>query len=203
MVSTKASGKFWTVAAAVVRNSDFAGLPSSASGNGVLILGYGWSDFYLAWMPLGVGGTRVQDTRYYKATEPGQFAWDANVDDATGLFGVPNLADPNHISMAWLEGPRRWILLYGRPEIGTQKGYVVARIGTTPWDWSAEVPIIAADRTVDLYSMVNPGSWPYGPYVLKRFTEWNAATQELGIYYLISLSTGYQIHVMYTRLKID
>ena len=51
--------------------------------------------------------------------------------------------------------------------------------------------------------MVKPGTWPYGPYILNRFTEWNGTTRELGIYYLISLSTGYQMHLMYTRIQID
>jgi hypothetical protein len=204
MVSTKASGKFWTVASAVVRNSDFPGLPSSQSGDGLVILGYGWSDFYLAWMPLGGPRLRVQDTLYCTITGPEQtIGWDPNVDHASGLFGVANLADPNHISMAWLEGPRRWILLYGRPEKDGRKGYVVARIGATPWNWSEEIPIISPERAGELYGMVNPGSWPYGPYILKRFTEWNAAAGELGIYYLISLSIGYQVHLMYTRLNLD
>jgi hypothetical protein len=62
MVSTKASGKFWTVASSVVRNSDFPGLPASESGDGLVILGYGFSDFYLAWIPLGGAGPRLRDT---------------------------------------------------------------------------------------------------------------------------------------------
>jgi hypothetical protein len=204
MVSTKASGKFWTVASVVVRNSDFPGLPSSPSGDGVLILGYGWSDFYLAWLPLGGSGPRIQDTLYYSGPGPGgKITWDRNVDNSVGLFGVPSLADPNHISMAWLEGPRRWIVLYGRPAEGDQNGFVVARIGMTPWTWSPEIPIISPSRASDLYTMVKPGTWPYGPYILNRFTEWNGTTRELGIYYLISLSTGYQMHLMYTRIQID
>ena len=45
--------------------------------------------------------------------------------------------------------------------------------------------------------------WAYGPFLLKRFTEWNATARELGIYYLLSLSSPYQVQLMCTRLRVD
>jgi hypothetical protein len=205
MVSTKAGSNFWTVAAEVVRNSDFPGLPASQSGDGLVIVGYGWTDFYVAWMPLeSAGPPLLRDVRYLTLTGPDRtVGWDPDVRNAGGLFGVANLADPNHISLAWLDGPRRWLLLYGRQETGDQKGYIVARFGTTLWDWSDELSIISPTLTPDLYCWSNPGSSPYGPYVLNRFTEWDANNRELGIYFLISLSTGYQVHMMQTRVQVD
>jgi hypothetical protein len=47
----------------------------------------------------------------------------------------------------------------------------------------------------------HPG-WAYGVFILNRFTEWSARTQELGIYYLLSPSSPYQVQLMYTRLRL-
>lgn len=100
-------------------------------------------------------GPRLQDTLYY--TVGGSERWVPDVERASGLFGTANLADPNHISMAWLAGPQRWILLYGRPATNEQEGEVVARIGNTLWDWSDEIPIVSPERSWDLYGKVKPG----------------------------------------------
>jgi tetratricopeptide (TPR) repeat protein len=215
LVSTKAPianvpTPFWTVASVVVSNDDCPGLPQSPTGNTLVILGYGWADFYLACVPLGNGPIRLQDTHYFTGTEQnGHARWDPDVEKAVGLFGTASLADPNHISMEWLECPKSWILLYTRPPPpvpghGSEEALVVARLGSTPWSWSSEIPIIAPDRAGELYGpkFSKSGTWPYGPYILRRFTQWNASTRELGIYYLISLSNGYQVHLMHTRLSL-
>ena len=202
LVYTKAEEKFWTVDSAVVHNADFPNIFPTGTGDGVVIIGYGWSDFFLAWMPLGPAGPRLQDTLYYSRPDWDEVHpkhWRPNVDEATGLFGAGNLSDANRISLAWLEGPKQWILLYGRPDA------VIARVGPTLWTLSDEIPIISRnspDTAGELYSWVDPGSWPYGPSLLKRFTEWDPTTRVLGIYYLISLSTGYQVHLMRTRLQL-
>jgi hypothetical protein len=201
LVSTAAGNPFFTVDTAVVRNADFEGLPSK-TGEGLVIVGYGFFDFFLAWMPLGLSGPRLQDTMYYAqpAKAPKlEIPWHPNVENAAGLFGVPDLSDTNRISLAWLEKPQRWILLYGRRES------VFVRIGATLWDWSDEIPIISSslNRAGDLYPWVKPDTWPYGPSILKRYTEWDLTTRVLGIYYLISLSGGYQVHLMYTQLKVE
>ncbi len=36
-----------------------------------------------------------------------------------------------------------------------------------------------------------------------RFAEWDPRTLELGIYYLLSLSSRYQVQIMYSRLRIS
>ncbi|MBV9481904.1 MAG: hypothetical protein JOZ87_35710 [Chloroflexi bacterium] len=214
LVQNNLAAKFWTVASVVVRNSDHRGIPST-TGDGVLILGYGWSDFYLAWMPLGAFVMRVNDTQYYAGINPLTKApiWVPKVEEARGLFGIHNLAvDANHISLAWLEGPKRWILLYTHPDQDGQKGYIVARLGSSPWSWSDEIPIVSPQRPprdandpdgfVYGTNFIGDHDWPYGPYILNRFTEWDSATRELGIYFLVSFATPYQINLFHTRLSL-
>jgi hypothetical protein len=219
MVSTKSPGKFWTVASVVVTKSSKSnslGLPVSQSGDGLVILGYGWDDFYLAWMPLGSSSPKLQETLYLGPSTIKFLGhhgvgrapvWYPSVEKARGLFGTSLLADPDHISMAWLDGPQCWILLYSRgygDGVPGPHGVVVARIGETPWSWGQEILIASRALTGELYeeSFTREGTWPYGPYILNRFTEWNETTRELGIYYLLSFSRGYQIHLMYTRLSL-
>jgi hypothetical protein len=199
LVSTKAGQQFWTLDSAVVRNANFSGLPSQ-TGDGLVILVYDLTVFHLAWMPLGPSGPRLQDVQYYSG-QPGA-AWSKNEEEAAELFGS-NLSDANRISLAWLEGPQRWIVLHGGSDA------VVARLGTTLWNWSDETQIISLNSVetsilyTEKFSNQNPRTHPYGPSILKRFTEWDPATRVLGIYYLISLSKGYQVHLMRTQLKLD
>jgi hypothetical protein len=43
----------------------------------------------------------------------------------------------------------------------------------------------------------------YGAFILNRFTEaWDETKRELGIYYLLSLSSPYQVQLMYSRLRL-
>ena len=198
LVSTKADQPFFALDSAVVHNADISDLPNQ-TGDGLIILGYGWNDFHLAWMPLSLTGPRLQDVQYYSG-QPGAPSWNKNVGQHTALFSIPS-PDANRISLAWLEGPQRWILLYSSSDA------VTARVGTTPWNWSDETHIISSisAETSYLYTekYSNKGSHPYGPSILKRFTEWDATTRVLGIYFLISLSAGYQVHLMRTQLRLD
>jgi hypothetical protein len=195
---THAFRPFFTLDSAVVHNADISGLPSQ-TGDGLIMLGYGWTDFHLAWMPLGLSGPRLQDVQYYSG-QPGAPSWNKIAGQCTALFSI-SLPDANRISLAWLEGPQRWILLYSWSDA------VVARLGTTPWNWSDEIKIISRDSPQSgyLYSAdwSKTGDHPYGPSILKRFTEWDPTTRVLGIYFLISLSLGYQVHLMRTQLKLD
>lgn len=45
--------------------------------------------------------------------------------------------------------------------------------------------------------------WAYGAYPLGRFTTWSPGTQELVLYYLLSLSRPYQVQVMKSTLRIQ
>lgn len=44
-----------------------------------------------------------------------------------------------------------------------------------------------------------PGS-AYGCLIVKRYTEYDASTRKLGIYYLLSTSRPYQVHLMHSQL---
>jgi Repeat of unknown function (DUF346) len=198
LVWTTRDRPFFTLDSAVVHNADISALPSQ-TGDGLIILGYGWNDFHLAWMPLGLSGPRLQDMQYYSG-QPGAPSWNKNVGQRTALFSIPS-PDANRISLAWLEGPQRWILLYSCSDA------VIARLGTTPWNWSDEIKIISPDSPQSGYLYSEPWSktrdHPYGPSILKRFTEWDPTTRVLGIYFLISLNYGYQVHLMRTQLPLD
>jgi hypothetical protein len=45
----------------------------------------------------------------------------------------------------------------------------------------------------------NPG-WAYGAFILERFTTFDRASRILSIYYLLSLSSPYQVQVMHSKL---
>jgi hypothetical protein len=98
----------------------------------------------------------------------------------------------------------------------------VARIGASLWNWSDEIEIFNPEQAYGVYmheigsDHINPDippmedptkpehdGWAYGAFLLKRFTEWNATTRELGIYYLLSLSSPYQVQLMCTRVRVD
>jgi hypothetical protein len=42
----------------------------------------------------------------------------------------------------------------------------------------------------------------YGVSVLRRFTQWDAAAQELTLPYLLSTWNPYQVHVMCTKVRL-
>ncbi len=149
LVSTKDGRPFFTLDSAVVHNADISSLPSQ-TGDGLIILGYGWTDFHLAWMPLGLSGPRLQDVQYYSG-QPGAPSWNKIVGQCTALFSISS-PDANRISLAWLEGPQRWILLYSWSDA------VIARFGTTPWNWSDEIKIISRDSPQSGYLYSKPWS---------------------------------------------
>jgi hypothetical protein len=45
-------------------------------------------------------------------------------------------------------------------------------------------------------------AWAYGPFLINRFTTWRASTGVLTIYYLLSTSRPYQVHVMRTQIRL-
>ena len=224
LVFTAQTNKFWGVAPVVVRNAEHPGLPVSEDEFGLVILGFGWGDLYLAWMSLGAGGPQLQSTLYY--TGNGDAPWDRNVDFAVSVAKAPNVY--TSLSAGWVPGPRQWLVLYSYAtdarELDDFKRPVVLRTAVNPWTWSEELqifPVPGCENPWGLYmhepgvDRINPNlppaeppgidhpGWAYGAYILNRFTEWNPTTRELVMYYLLSLSSPYQIQLMCSKIALD
>jgi hypothetical protein len=220
---------FSWVAPCVVQNARHPGLPQTPHQLGLVMLGFHYSSnpgIRVAWMPLKTpAAPMLQDIRYYtgNAANP----WSPLAEAAAVI--LPHANTYTHLSAAWLEGPQRWILLYSHANDETgPDGFLraaVARIGKTLWDWSDEKEIFnpIAQGAYGRYMHkvgspyhINPDippsqdpakpehdGWAYGAFLLNRYTEWDATTRELGIYYLLSLSSPYQVQLMHSRLRLD
>jgi hypothetical protein len=225
---------FWQVAPVVISHATHPGLFPASVGDGLVLFGHGANAalggdaIHLAWIPLrsrlerllaGGTGPLLKQARYFtNHLDPAQ-RWGYTPNEAVALFPRPRYTS---LSAAWLEGPKRWVLLYSKAdEKEAPTGSVVARFGTTPWNWSEEVEIfnpcvegafgrymhwpfrdqIRHDDPPGLNFEEKPG-WAYGAFLLKRFCKWDAARRELDIYYLLSLSSPYQVQVMFSRVHL-
>jgi len=244
--------RFASTAPVVVDNADHPGLPAQ-DGRGLVVLGFSYyrqhwepgGGFYLAWMPLGEGGPRLQDVQYYAGHKPAPLpAYDVVREENIG--GPDWKSDPNlaalflgrpatytAVSAAWLKDPGLWILLDSNADDGNPRDRlafekpVFARIAPTLWRLPEAKPIPIFDPRRenaythymhleepngdpndrdDIATSVSPPwpgkGWAYGAFLMNRFSEWNPDTQELDIYYLLSLHSPYQIQVMHTRLRV-
>jgi hypothetical protein len=219
---------FSQVAPVVVRTLDFEDLPQ-ASGKGLVIFGQGNSEransdaVHLAWMPL-VPGRRpsLNDILYYAGdSQPACQRWDRNPDCAIPLFVLPR-KQYTALSAAWLDGPKRWVLIYSKGnDDDLVKAPVVARFGSSLLSWSDEVVLFdpCRDRAYgadgymhwpgidDITRRVGPfnGFKPtnaYGAFLVPRFTRWNLANRELNLYYLLSLFHPYQVQLMKSQITM-
>ena len=229
LVQSRQEDTFSWVAPVVVQNTNHPGLPQTSHRQGLVMFGFGFSSnpgIRLAWMPLKpAAAPELQDMLYYTGDlyQP----WSSEANSAAVI--LPHTNTYTHLSAAWLEGPQRWILLYSNAydDLKHRKSFrqpAVARLGATLWNWSDEIKIFKPAREhaygvymheigrdhihPDIPPMEDPAKpehdgWAYGPFLLKRFTEWNATARELGIYYLLSLSSPYQVQLMCTRLRVD
>lgn len=215
---------FWQVSPCVVSNAEHPGLPFPG-GHGAVLFGHGWDDdlksdgVHLAWMPLSHGSfdpVALTATQYYTgdAAEP----WSSSSAKAKGLFARPHYTA---LSAAWLSEPRKWILLYtcaayDRDPLST----VVARVADTPWgiEHAVEIEIFNPTKeeafghyiyrpyTDQIEPFLPPqkaeAGYPYGAFLLNPFTTWDPGNRELGLYYLLSTFTPYQVQLMHTKLHL-
>ena len=217
---------FAGVAPWVVRNADHPYLPQGVAEHGVVLLGFGYQPrtaFRLAWMPLREGRPpRLEETRYYVGEpaagsgDPGA-RWSSDWRRAADLFGHEAYTS---VSLAWLDGPRRWLLLYSNAnDVGRPDGHVVARFGETPWSLGDEVSVFDPAQAHgvwihkegrDTFNLAPPPAqpppshdgWPYGAFFLERFSTWDEPARELTLSYLLSPSSPYQVQLMRSRLRI-
>ncbi len=207
---SSAKGKFWQIAPWVIRNQDWPGVPSS-TGDGLLLWGQRGTSIYLAWMPLFQGQVPPRGIQYYA----GRGSWSKNEGSCAALFPTQGTTQ---LSVTWLAGPRRWICLYTRASVDHPHESVVARIGNDPWSWSEEIVIFNPDRESawgrymhlpggDRLDKAPPNTNPehvpgyaYSPYLLNRYTEWEARSRTVRLYFLMATFVPYQVVLMKTEL---
>jgi hypothetical protein len=149
----------------------------------LLLFGNSYNDgVHLARMPLDpAAGPLTDRILYYAGHADG---WTADPSHATALFPA---GPGTSVSVAWLEGPRRWIAL---TTSAAPSGPVVARFGASPWEWSEEIETF------------RPAVRAYGAFLLNRFTRWDAERRDVSLYYLLSFDDPRQVHVMFSRLRL-
>jgi hypothetical protein len=209
------SSTFWQIAPAVVRNGDHPGLPAQ-TGDGLVMIGQGGfpEGVYLAWMPLEPG--RLPDPARMlffagasRALRGRRFLWSPRGEEARALF-TP-LPGYTAVSLAWLPGPARWLLLYSlakapwepNPPKRSSLGPIVARVAADLTAWSEE--IVLYDKTRDPLKGVSwdqERSWAYGAFIINRFTLWEPASSEVRVRFLLSLFEPYQLQLVESRIHL-
>lgn len=215
------------VAPVVSNNAPHSGvLPLQwKQGTGLFIFSYDWpGTISLAWMPLTQGTRpRFDQIQYFHRTSK---TWTDYPNRAPGyeLFTQLHPGQYTHLSAAWFDKPGCWVVLYATAwdAAKTFTSPVMARIGRSLLDWSNEIPIFDPVRegAYGAYmhdpgrDKINPNvppeqpppqdepGWAYGPFLLNRYCTWDEASRTLSLYYLLSLSSPYQVQVMHCVLQI-
>ncbi len=221
LVRTDQPHGFPWVAPVVVDNADHPIL-QRASGQGLVMIGYDWRNFHLAWMPLSPSSKpRLDTVQYFHA---GQRTWHDVLDNSPGyeLFAHPFPGQYTHVSALWLRQPRCWVVLFSSAE-DTHENFnqpIIARFSTDLLTWSKDVPVFhpATAKGVWMHDpqgpdailkmppsqppgQNNPG-WPYGAFILERYTIFDEDSRVLDLHYLMSTSSPYQVHLMHTLLRL-
>jgi hypothetical protein len=226
---TRPNTGFNQIAAVRVDNAVFSGLFPSSTGTGLVMFGHGHnvrlgeSAIHLAWSPL-VPNPDVGPLSMWYYTGDSNRRWSRDPNDAIWLLPRPGIY--TSVSAAWLPGPQRWILIYGKAnpidQSGPVDGPVMARLARTPFEVAnvPDIPIFdpvrehaygnymhqpGLDRIhPDLPPAQPPGhndpGWAYGAFLLERFTQWDPRGL-IELYYLLSTASPYQVHLMYTRIR--
>ena len=209
------SGKFWQIAPWVVNNAEWPSLPCE-SGDGLLMWGQGltepgWS-VSLAWMALPPGQYQPVDLKYYRG--PG-LSWSDEQQEAVPLFFMPEVSA---LSVGWIPEVGRWLMLYTRASLAHPHESIVCRVAKTPWEWSDEVTIFDPERdgafsrymhdpeedNLHLMPPERPSAdsgWANAPFLVNRYTRWDAQCQIATIYYLMSTNSPYQVMLMRSQLR--
>jgi hypothetical protein len=223
LVWTGRADRLSGIAPTVVVTSEHSFLADSPTETTLVIAGFGFANnigVRLAYLPLPEGRPpSVLDTRYFGITADGTPRWSADDNEVTDLFTLDGYSS---LSATWIRQIDRWILLYSRAypdseETSQHKAF--ARIARTPMAWAqgGEIPIFDPCHAYGRYMhmtgrdsidvRVPPAGddhtgWAYGLHLLNRYTTWDETTGELDIYYLLSLSSPYQVQLMHTTLRL-
>jgi hypothetical protein len=224
-------GKFLQVAPCVVPSTELPDLKTDTA-EGAVLLGHGtigrsehpFGGVYLAWLPLSPGSEPdLASIKYYTGSGPD--SWSPYEGDAKPLFqtwfGWASL------SIGRIPGPNLWVLLYhtagGKDDINHRNAPIVARIAATPWELAGapEIPILdpARDGALGHYmyrpDMPDPNnlierggplighpSFLYGPYLLNRYTRFDAHSSVVTLHYLVSTGWPYQVQLMRSSIGL-
>jgi hypothetical protein len=209
------SGKFWQIAPWVINNAEWPGLPRE-SGDGLLLWGQslkgsGWS-VCLAWMPLPPDQHEPVSLKYYRGSN---LSWSDEQQEAVPLFFMPEVST---LSVGRIPEIGRWLMLYTRASLARPRESIVCRVAKTPWEWSDEITIFNPERDGaftrymhepgedDLHLMPpkRPSAdsgWAYAPFLVDRYTRWDAQSRTATIYYLMSTNSPYQVMLMRSQLR--
>lgn len=179
--------------------------------------------------------------------------WSQNQNDAAKLTATDGWADgvAGHISVTYLEGPRKWLMMYGGglpvafdavggplpASLSTNvktDGTIKVRLSDLPWGpWSAPVEALSPfdddpnddgddgichhlhdggpstnDRcgghnlSRSQFSLIlGPGSL-YAASVVEGWSNWNAATRNAEIGWVVSTWNPYEVHQMKSTIHI-
>ena len=200
-------------------------LPPTDSPATLVMTGFGFAPhtgIRLAAVPLRPGAApALHEVRYYAGTDPdGTLRWSPDDRRAVDLFTHDGYTS---LSASWQPGPGRWLLLYSNAHDAAPEAFArpaLARLATTPPGWSddaAEVILFDPETAYGTWMHRGPDgidqrippptpdghqSWAYGLHLLNRYTTWDEASRELGLYYLMSVSVPYQVQLMHTMLRI-
>src|SRR5262249_40183692 len=183
---------------------------------------FGWRPYHnpgfvLACWHLPVGAApRLQDLLYF---DPGSRTWTADVSVLAhkNLFdyAYQGSANPDgyytETGLLWLPRPTRWMLTYTELQppwqagasVGRRPIYVRFAAQITDLGSAADIPIFdPSARPADQALLAGANSYPYGPYPLERYTNWNPQMGILDVHYLLSLYNPYQVQVMHTQIRL-
>ncbi len=226
-------GKFFQVAPCVVGKADVPELDVEGSEGAVLFgHGFTRREpafgVNLAWLPLTPGrDPDLQSIRYF--TGHGPRGWSTKESDAAPLFGTQ--FGWASLSVGRVPGANVWILLYhtagGRWDLEPAHSAdfpIVARIASRPWEFGSaqDIPILdpVRDDALGRYMyrgnvhdrnnlavrgvpIIDHPSFLYGPYLLNRYTRFDAATKIVTIFYLVSTGKPYQVQLMQSSIRLD
>jgi len=215
--------RFWQVAPWVVANDSVAGLPSGA-GEGLVMLGGGAADgggdaVHLAWMPLRPDSApQLNEIRYYGGPIAG---WSSVADEsfAKPLWKLPG--GYTSLSLAFVEGARRWVAVYSRATDQRPDDSVVARSAQLPMGpWSEEIILFNPHDhgacghfmrcresdpldVPDTSGFTDGRGLAYGPFILSPLTRWHPEDRTVELHYLLSTWRPYQVHHMCSRFRLE
>jgi hypothetical protein len=212
--------KFINIAPWKIRNADVPHLPPNAetSEEGLLMIGcgrYRESQPCLAYVPLPAGrdpdfsewsflagyGEREEGTGRCGKPEWSRFQKDAIFLWDDSQFSGGNKGVVGELSMAFLPSCGLFVALYEGTKL---------RSAEFPWGpWSDPVKLFDFGRDHADHNnpsdprprYMEPGGGTYGPYIIPRFTTYDATLDETTIYHALSTWKPYQVMLLRTKVR--